>query len=420
MTKDYLETEKFLTSSEKFCINLGLERVLKVLELFGNPQDKINVIHVAGTNGKGSVCTMIAEILKTAGFKTALYTSPHLFSYTERFKINGQNIPENIFSEYVTLVEQIAKKHNIELTEFEILTVAAYKYFYDEKVDYAVMETGMGGRLDATNTVKKPVAALITSISIDHKDRLGDTIEKIAFEKAGIIKPFAPVFVNFDNWGKTVVENVAKDRNSSIFQNDKRIDIKFENGVNYAVFDGEDWEFSLWGLHQIQNLSLVLKFVEFMVKNGVKISKEHIKSALKTVFIPARFQYVKDYNLIIDGSHNADAATVLRKNLDFYFNGQKSCWFYGTLSTKEYEKVVNILFRSGDTVYPIKFKHQKSVNEDEILQKINNKNEISFKKYSKTENILNYFSKEQLNILTGSFYMIGNIIPEGVIKIFKK
>lgn len=417
MTKDYLETEKFLTSSEKFCINLGLERVLKVLEYFGNPQDKINVIHVAGTNGKGSVCTMIAEILRTAGFKTALYTSPHLFSYTERFKINGQNIPENIFSEYVTLVEQIAKKHNIELTEFEILTVAAYKYFYDENVDYAVMETGMGGRLDATNTVKKPVAALITSISIDHKDRLGDTIEKIAFEKAGIIKSFVPVFINFDNQGKFVVENVAKDRNSSVFQNDKRIDIKFENGVNYAVFDGEDWEFSLWGLHQIQNLSLVLKFVEFMVKNGVKISKEHIKSALKTVFIPARFQYVKDYNLIIDGSHNADAANILRKNLDFYFGNQKGCWFYGTLSTKEYEKVINILFRKGDTVYPIKFEHQNSVDEKIIRQKIYDKNNINFKKYCKTENILNYFSKDCINIMTGSFYMIGNLTPESIVKI---
>lgn len=420
MTKNYLETEKFLTSSEKFCINLGLERVLKVLEFFGNPQDKIKVIHVAGTNGKGSVCTMIAEILKTAGFKTALYTSPHLFSYTERFKINGENISENLFSEYVSSVENIAKQHNVELTEFEILTVAAYKYFHDEKVDYAVMETGMGGRLDATNTVKNPVAALITSVSIDHKDRLGDTIEKIAFEKGGIIKSFAPVFVNFDNLGKEVIENIAKDKNSKVFQSDKKVEIKFENGINYAVFDGEDWEFSLWGLHQIQNLSLVLKFVEYLVQNGVKISKEHIKSALKTVFIPARFQYVKEYNLIIDGSHNADAAAVLRRNLDFYFNGQKSCWFYGTLSTKEYNKVVNTLFRKGDTVYPIKFNHKNSVDEDKIIQVIKDKKDIFFKKYSKTENILNYFLEKQFNILTGSFYMIGDLISEKVIKNFKK
>lgn len=417
MMDNYIEIEKFLTSSEKFCINLGLERVLKVLEYFGNPQEKIKVIHVAGTNGKGSVCTMVAEILKTAGFKTALYTSPHLFSYTERFKINGDNISENLFSDYISSVEKIAKSIDINLTEFEILTVAAFKYFYDENVDYAVMETGMGGRLDATNVVKKPLASLITSISIDHKDRLGDTIEKIAFEKAGIIKSFVPVFINFDNQGKFVVENVAKYKNSKVFYNNKKIEIDFKNGINNAVFDGENYEFSLWGLHQKQNLSLVLKFMDYLVENGVKISKEQMKSALKTVFIPARFQYVKDYNLIIDGSHNADAANILRKNLDFYFGNQKGCWFYGTLSTKEYEKVINILFRKGDTVYPIKFEHQNSVDEKIIRQKIYDKNNINFKKYCKTENILNYFSKDCINIMTGSFYMIGNLTPESIVKI---
>lgn len=416
MIKTYSETKNLLTSSKKFCINSSLERVLKVLDIFGNPQDKLKVIHIAGTNGKGSVCTLIAEILKTAGYKTALYTSPHLYKYTERFKINGENISENLFTEYISLVEETAKRHKIELTEFEILTVAAYQYFYDEKVDYAVMETGMGGRWDAVNAVKNPIASLITSVSIDHKDRLGETIEEIAFEKSGIIKHFVPVFVNFDNLGKAVIENVAKGKNSKVFQNDKKIEIKFEKGINYAVFDGEAYEFSLWGLHQKQNLSLVLKFVEYLVQKGVKISKEQIKSALKTVFIPARFQYIKEYNLIVDGSHNADAATILRKNIDFYFKGKNCCWFYGTLSTKEYDKVVNILFRRGDTVFPIKFDYKNSVSESEIIEKIKERNQIFLKKYNKTANTLNYFSKERFNILTGSFYMIEQIIPERVIK----
>ena len=188
MTEKYLKTEQFLHSTEKFCIKLGLERISATLELLGNPQDKIQVIHVAGTNGKGSVCTLTAEILKHAGYKTALYTSPHLFKYNERFKINGQDISDDGFADYTNSVNLLAERNGIDLTEFEILTAAACKYFYDNKVDFAVMETGLGGRFDAVNAVKKPVVTAVTSISIDHKDRLGDTIEKIAFEKAGIIK----------------------------------------------------------------------------------------------------------------------------------------------------------------------------------------------------------------------------------------
>lgn len=411
----YIQTENLLTSSNKFCIKLGLTRISKILDLFDNPQNKINVIHIAGTNGKGSVSAMIAEILTTTGYKTALYTSPHLFKYTERFKINGQDIDENIFSEYISEVEFIAQKNNIDLTEFEILTVVAYKYFYDEKVDFAIMETGLGGRFDATNVVKNPIASLITSISIDHKDRLGDTIDKIAYEKSGIIKSLSPVFINADNKGKNVIQNIANEKNSQLFFVDKNVRIKFENDINYAVFDDKCYEFALWGLHQKQNLSLVLSLINYLKDKGVKISENNIKSALKTVFIPARFQYNKKYNLIIDGSHNVDAAKILRRNLDFYFPNLKRFWMYGTLSTKEYDKVVNILFREGDTVCPVKFSHSLSVETDLIVDKINHRHKIHFEKYTKTANTLNFFLQGRLNIVTGSFYMIGELANMAII-----
>ena len=185
---NYEQAKELLTSQGKFHIKLGLERVQAVLKLLKNPQDKVKIIHVAGTNGKGSVCSIVANILKCAGYKVGLYTSPHLVEYTERIRINNEEIPQNIFADYIEKICNLADEHEIHLTEFEILTVMAYKYFADNKVKIAVIETGLGGRFDATNVTKKTFISVITSISLDHTDRLGDTVEKIAFEKEGIIK----------------------------------------------------------------------------------------------------------------------------------------------------------------------------------------------------------------------------------------
>lgn len=410
ISEKYKKAEELLHSSGKFRIKLGLERIFAILELLDNPQEKIKVIHIAGTNGKGSVCTITAEILKAEGYKTALYTSPHLYKYNERFKIDGQDISDEDFSKYITEINSLAENNNIDLSEFEILTAAAYKYFYDNDVDFAVMETGLGGRYDAVNVVKKPVLTAITSISIDHKDRLGETIEKIAFEKAGIIKENIPIVINFDNKGLEIVKKAAEDKNAPIYLSKNQVNILFENGINYAVFDNKKYEFNLWGLHQKQNLELVLKIIEQLQQQGIKIRSNTIKNALKTVFIPARFQYIKQKNMIIDGSHNLDAAFNLKQNLNFYFPKTKKNWIYGTISTKEYEKIVNILFEKGDDVFLVDFNYPLAVSSEQIIEKIQNKNEINIKKYSKTENTLKFFDNQSITIITGSFYMIANII----------
>lgn len=406
----YEKTEKYLHSSGKFRINLGLERISAILELLENPQEKLKIIHVAGTNGKGSVCTLTAEILKQSGYKVGLYTSPHIFKYNERFKVDGNDISDEDFTRNVTAVEDLAKRNDIDLTEFEILTASAFKYFYEVKVDYVVLETGLGGRFDATNVVKKPLLSVITSVSIDHKDRLGDTIEKIAFEKAGIIKENVDCVINADNKGLKTILQVACEEQSEVVFADKKVDIVFENGINYAVFDGKRHEFSLWGLHQRQNLSLVLKIAENLIKKGVNIAEKSIDIALKTVFLPARFQYYKKFNLIVDGSHNEDAANMLRKNLDFYFPYASRVWIFGCLSTKEYEKVVNTLFRSGDEVFLNHFDNALSVSAQKIYEKINKKYGILYKEFDKTENILNYFKQKNLTIVTGSFYMMSDLV----------
>ena len=189
MGNNYNKAIDLLTSQGKFYINLGLDRISAVLELLGNPQDKLKCIHVAGTNGKGSVCAIISAVLSKAGMKTGLYTSPHIFEYTERIQINGFDISKEDFTKYIFEICEIADKNNIHLTEFEILTAVMFKYFADNDVDVVVLETGLGGRFDATNVIKSNLCSIITHIDLDHTERLGNTKSKIAFEKAGIIKP---------------------------------------------------------------------------------------------------------------------------------------------------------------------------------------------------------------------------------------
>ena len=209
----YEETLKDITSQKKFHINLGLERISEILGLLNNPQDNIKCIQVAGTNGKGSVCSMLSSVLTEAGYKAGLYTSPHIFDYTERIKINGTDISKDEFSQYYSQITELADKNEIQLTEFEILTAIMFKYFSDKKTDIAVVETGLGGRFDATNVLKTNLCSIITHIDLDHTDRLGDTKDKIAFEKAGIIKPNSFVITSE---GYEAIKDKADEVNSSL------------------------------------------------------------------------------------------------------------------------------------------------------------------------------------------------------------
>lgn len=399
----YEKAIELLTSQAKFQIKPGLERIGQVLKLLGNPQNKIKIIHIAGTNGKGSVCSALANILKCSGYKTGLYTSPHLIEYTERIKINSEDITKDSFANYTEQICNIADKNQIDLTEFEILTAAAFKYFYDEKVDIAIIETGMGGRFDATNTEENPIISIITSISFDHTDRLGDTIEKIAFEKAGIIKPNSNVIIAKDNKGFEVIKNFALRQNSKITQTPENIKTVFKDGKNYILYRDDEYEFSLLGTYQNKNMTLVFAAVEFLQKNGFNIKSADIKNGLKTLKWGARLQFIKGKNLIIDGAHNPDAAFELKKSLDYYFPGQKRTYIYSTLDTKNYTAIAKTLFRENDIVYYIEFEHKNAVKFEEYVKKVN---WINVKKIDNTK--INDILKEQsLKIVCGSLYMIG-------------
>ena len=401
MILTYEDTKNLLTSQGKFHICLGLERTLAVLKILGNPQDKIKIVHIAGTNGKGSTAAILANILKCAGYKTGLYTSPHLIEYTERIKINGEEILKKDFAEYINEICLIADKHDIHLTEFEILTICAYKYFYDKKVDIAVIETGLGGRFDATNVCKKPLLSVITSISFDHTDRLGKTIEQIAFEKAGIIKEKSTVITEISNKGFKVIKQTAEEKKAKLIVVANYVEMNFKDGVNYAVIQDKKYEFPLLGLYQKSNLSLVMKALEYF-----KVSPKALKEGLKTVHWSARLEYIKQKNLIIDGAHNPDGANELKKSLDYYFRGQKRTFIYSTLNTKDYEKIAEILFNPDDTVYFYEFNNKNAVSYDEFTKKVNFIKNI---KMFNPENLNNILNCNGLKIVTGSLYMIGSL-----------
>lgn len=403
MSKDYQEAVKILTSREKFYINLGLERITKILELLGNPQEELKVIHIAGTNGKGSVSAILNAILCEAGYKTGLYTSPHILKYTERIKVNSTDINDEIFSKLISEINKLAKENDIYLTEFELLTACALKYFYENEVDICILETGLGGRFDATNVIGKNLLSIITSISLDHTERLGQTPQEIAFEKAGIIKPFCPVVVSPKNLGFEVIKSQAQTKNAPIILPENAIEIKYKNETNYAIINGEQYKFNLMGLYQKMNLELAYEAIKNL--EDFNISTDAIKMGLEKVSWPCRVQYIKRYNLLLDGAHNPDGARVLKESINYYFSNQKKIWIYGTLKNKDYKTVVNTLFDSDDEIYLYDFKHTNHATYDEVSEIIGKK------VYSiKTEEIEKLLTRDELKIIAGSIYMLGEIL----------
>lgn len=401
----YEQAKKLLQSQGKFYINFGLERIQNVLTKLNNPQNNAKIIHIAGTNGKGSVASTIANILKCAGFKTGLYTSPHLVEYTERIKINGNDISQDDFAKYITDVCKISD----ELTEFEILTAAAFKYFSDNSVDYIVLETGLGGRYDATNVCKNSLA-IITSISLDHTDRLGKTYEEIAFEKAGIIKEHSTVITSSNNKGYSVVSNIALQKNAKLITVDNEIQMQYENGINYAVIDGKKFEFPLLGLYQKQNLALVIEAIKYL-----NIEKSAFEKGLRTAKWSARLEYIKGRNILIDGAHNPDSAMELKKSLDFYFKDKKKIFIYSTINTKDYKTIAKTLFNENDEIYYFEFHHPNAVKYETYIKDVD-----WLKNIKKLDNLENVLKRNELKIITGSLYMIGEIytqIQEGMCQV---
>lgn len=376
---NYDEAIKLITSKSNFYIDLSLDRITAALEKLDNPEKNLKYIHVAGTNGKGSVCTMLDSVLREAGYRTGLYTSPHIWEYTERIKIDGVEISREDFAKYAEKIVNLG----IHLTEFEILTVIMFLYFRDKKVDIAILETGLGGRFDATNVIRQNLCSIITHIDLDHTERLGNTKDKIAFEKAGIIKPHCPVITSE---GYEAIRDKADETDSMFILASPYVNPEFIQAL------------ALRGNHQVENLALVITAINYLFKN---IDDNTIIEGLRKVKNPCRFQFVEERNLIIDASHNPNGIQALRDNLDWFFPQEKRRFVFGCLKNKDYKKMMNILFREGDEIYLNEFDYPNAAGYNELV----GNSPYPAKRYEK-ETVL---TPDKLNIICGSFYMIGGM-----------
>lgn len=345
---------EWIHSRLKFNIRPGLTRIEALLKLLGNPEKELSMLHIAGTNGKGSTVAFTRGILEQLGLTVATFTSPFIETFGERMAINGHPIPDEKLIKYVEqlkpLVEEMDKDERLAgITEFEIITALAFRYFADEHVDVALIEVGLGGLLDSTNVIQ-PVATAITTIGMDHMDILGDTLEKIAAQKAGIIKPDTPLVTGkIADEALAVIAETAQTNQAKHYQYsiDYQVEILENERFNYK--DDEihllNLEKSLLGLHQIDNAALAVKLtMVYAHKVGLSPSEEAIREGLRRTFWPARMEEVSQAPLtLLDGAHNVHAMQRLLENLKNEFSGRKITILFSALVTKDITEMIKML-----------------------------------------------------------------------------
>ncbi len=440
-----MNADTILKKFERFGVNLGLERISVLLENLGNPHQQLNVIHVAGTNGKGSVCAYLSSILTAAGYRTGRFISPHLIDWTERIYLNDRPISPTAFEELLLEVDAAIKPDNPTPTQFEVITAAAWLYFARQKVDVAVMEVGLGGRLDATNVCDRPLVAIITSISREHWQRLGPTLADIAGEKAGILKPGSPAVIGkLPPEAREVVEKRIASLGCPAVWVEPACPISSPPGqsLGWASYDCKpgflvsqkpgflkkpgfstnslEYPLPLLGEVQLLNSAIAMAAIQVLQERGWSISTEAIQRGMAETKWPGRLQWMtwQDRRLLIDGAHNPAAARVLRQYIDS-LNVESVTWVMGMLSTKDHADVFRELLRGGDRLYLVPVPGHSSAIPEELAA-------IAQSICPNLESVLTYSDlfaaleqvvkgEENLIVLCGSLYLIGhffrNIAP---------
>lgn len=345
--------DNLLATYARFGIDLTLDRVLYLLKKLGNPQNIVPIIHVAGTNGKGSVCAFLSTILTKAGYRTGRYTSPHLVDWCERISINNRLITPADLLEAIQVVQAVIEPQCMP-TQFEVITCAMWWYFAQQRVDIAVIETGLGGRLDATNVCDTPLVAAITSISRDHWQRLGDSLAQIATEKAGIIKANCPVVI-----GKLpeVARSVILARAQALLCPITEVTVPLPDTYDVA----------LPGVHQRLNAAIAVAVVQQL--RGWHITEAAIYQGLAHTKWQGRLEWTtyKGKQILLDGAHNVAGAETLRHYLDQIYCQRSVAWIIGILATKDYSSILHTLVRSGDYLFPIEIPGHHSVSPAELV-----------------------------------------------------
>lgn len=325
----------------------GLERIGELLEALGSPQKSLRFIHVAGTNGKGSVCCYLESVLLEAGIKTGLYTSPHLRRVNERFRFCGNDISDDALALLFTELAPINDKLGRRCTEFELLTAAACLYYNKVGAEIVILETGLGGRFDATNIIEKPLLSIVTGIGLDHTEILGDTKEKIAFEKAGIFKPGCPALCHSaDESVLEVFKTEAEKRGSKLYTADenKLSLISADTGGQVFSFEGKTYNIALLGTHQIKNASLAIRSAEILQEGGIQISDETLKRGLSKAKLSSRLSILNEKPLfILDGGHNPMGIESAKDALETIFPEKEKILIFGAMKDKDISQSLKIL-----------------------------------------------------------------------------
>ncbi|WP_040198106.1 bifunctional folylpolyglutamate synthase/dihydrofolate synthase [Candidatus Soleaferrea massiliensis] len=326
MIESYSEALDYIHSLLRFGSVLGLTRIAKLLDLLGNPQKRLKFVHVAGTNGKGSTVAMTANILKTAGYKTGMYISPYVLQFRERMQINGEMIPEETLVQLTGRVKnacELLLEQDEIVTEFEAVTAIGMLWFCEQSCDIVCLEVGLGGRFDATNVIDPPLLSVITAISLDHTDILGSDIEKIAFEKCGIIKPGAAV-VSYPMQSPAalavIMESCSKNGNQLSMGNLGGVEILSDRPFGTEIrYDSLQLRISLAGRHQIANAVTVIEIIKQLRRLGFTVSDEDIRQGISTTFFPARMEILhRDPLFVLDAAHNLAGAAALADMLEAF------------------------------------------------------------------------------------------------------
>ncbi|MNK55999.1 Folylpolyglutamate synthase [compost metagenome] len=380
----------------------GLENIKKLCDFFGNPQDKIKMIHIGGTNGKGSTSNMLASVLQESGYKIGLYNSPHLVDFTERIKVNGENCHKEFVYNFIMKLKKLPSE--IQPSFFEFTTIMAFEYFYQQKIDYAIIEVGLGGRLDSTNIIT-PLVSAITNVQLDHQDLLGETIEEIAFEKAGIIKENTPIVSGDEKTSvREIIINKAKEMNAE-FIDATTIDTLLESDLK--------------GKYQKKNIRVVLALLDELRRKGLQILEDNIKSGLQNVykntnFIGRWFEFSQNPLTICDTGHNKAGLEEVFNQLNEY--SQSKHIVLGFVNDKKIDEVLEILPKN-ENYYFVKPNVNRGRNpetyEDE-LKKIG----INYKIFQNVQD--GYLSAKQnckndeMIFIGGSNFVVGDFLEKNL------
>lgn len=345
---NYKDAMAYIGELGKLGSRLGLERIGQLMQLLGNPQDGLKFVHIAGTNGKGSTAAMTAAMLTEAGYKTGLYTSPYLYRFNERIKLDGVDISDRAITALTDKIKPLAESMLERSTAFEFVTAMAFEYFASQGCDIVVLEVGLGGRFDATNVIKAPLVCAITSIGIDHTELLGDTPEKIAFEKAGIIKTNATaVLYSQSDAVENVIKSICSERNAPLTVTQPQMLTEGEGSVmgqEFSYRNRKDLFIPLAGDFQARNATVALDIIDVLKDAGYNISEESIRRGLKGTAWPGRFEVLRREPLfIVDGAHNVNGVGALTNCLDRYFPNQKLTFVVGVMADKDYPNMIREL-----------------------------------------------------------------------------